>query len=80
MKTQTNDFKRNKGFTIKRSSKYGCLYQVWKNTLFQAVDEMDKDGCFDWVEVSSSAFNEKEREEFDTYIEKLFGYLPENIK
>ena len=54
---------------IKKSNKYGCIYKIEDNTLYQSGCDVD----IDWVEVSAFAFNDKERKEFDKYIKKLFG-------
>ena len=59
--------------TLRKSEKYGCLYKVEDNTLYQS----SQDSLLDWSEVSSFAFNEKERKEFDKYIQKLFGRVIE---
>jgi len=60
---------------LKRSEKYGCFYKVEDNTLYQCPDTKDWED--DWVEVSSFAFNEKERKEFDWHILGLFGRIIE---
>jgi hypothetical protein len=56
------------------SNKFGCIYKLEDDILYQSPilenGTIEKD---DWAEVSAMAFHEKEREEFDIYIQKLFG-------